>query len=234
MYEILLFGSIKSFVFWLPILIFHSDFANYVLIHCYQKQPQPITTYSDIALWKLIKSGEKQALAVIYERYVNVLYNYAVKICKDPDLIEDSIQDLFIDVWKYRKNLSDTDSVKYYLYFSLRTKIARHASTTSRLISEGIRWDDIKGLVSGSSEQELIESEQLTERARRLKKYLHNLSPRQYEAIVLRFYDEFSFDEIGKIMDMNPQSVRNLIQRGIVQLKQYSQLLISLLFFFVI
>lgn len=165
---------------------------------------------------------------------MNVLYNYAVKICKDPDLIEDSIQDLFIDIWRYRKNLSDTDSVKYYLYFSLRTKIARHSSVTSRLISEGIRWDDIKGLVAGSCEQDLIESEELDERVTRLKKYLHNLSPRQYEAIVLRFYDEFSFDEIGKIMDMNPQSVRNLIQRGIIQLKQYSQLLISLLFFFVI
>ncbi len=171
---------------------------------------------------------------MIYERYVNVLYNYAVKICKDPDLIEDSIQDLFIDIWRYRKNLADTDSVKYYLYFSLRTKIARQSSTASRLISEGIRWDDIKGLASGSFEQELIESEQHDERAMRLKKYLHNLSPRQYEAIVLRFYDEFSLDEIGKIMDMNPQSVRNLIQRGIIQLKQYSQLLISLLFFFVI
>jgi RNA polymerase sigma-70 factor (ECF subfamily) len=182
----------------------------------------------------LIKAGDKKALAVVYERYVNVLYNYAVKICKDPDLIEDSIQDLFIDIWRYRKNLSDTDSVKYYLYFSLRTKIARHSSVTSRLINEGIRWDDIKGLVSGSSEEDFIESEHVDERARRIQKFLHNLSPRQYEAIVLRFYDEFSFDDIGKIMDMNPQSVRNLIQRGLVQLKQYTQLLTSFLLFFLI
>jgi RNA polymerase sigma-70 factor (ECF subfamily) len=88
--------------------------------------------------------------------------------------------------------------------------------------------------VSGSSEEDFIESELVDERARRIQKFLHNLSPRQYEAIVLRFYDEFSFDDIGKIMDMNPQSVRNLIQRGLVQLKQYTQLLTSFLLFFLI
>ena len=60
---------------------------------------------------------------------------------------------------------------------------------------------------------------------------LNNLSPRQYEAIVLRFYNKLSYLEIAEVMDVNEQSVRNLIQRGIESLRQHSQLIVSLLLF---
>jgi RNA polymerase sigma factor (sigma-70 family) len=60
---------------------------------------------------------------------------------------------------------------------------------------------------------------------------LNNLSPRQYEAIVLRFYNKLSYLEIAEVMDVTEQSVRNLIQRGIESLRQHSQLIVSLLLF---
>ena len=181
----------------------------------------------DIELWSRIKRGDKCAFALLYERYVSLLYNYASKICKDKNLVEDSIQDLFIDLWKYRASIAPTTSVKYYLYFALRTRIARASSKVSWFLREGVSWDDIKGFMTISSEMEMIEAETTDEKTRKIQKYLHNLSPRQYEAIVLRFYDEFTYEEIANVMNVNSQSVRNLIHRGLAQLKQYTQLLTS-------
>jgi RNA polymerase sigma-70 factor (ECF subfamily) len=74
-----------------------------------------------------------------------------------------------------------------------------------------------------------VEKEGSDQQLERLKRYLNNLSPRQYEAIVLRFYDEMSYADIAAVMEVNEQSVRNLVQRGLEHLRQYSRLTIPVL-----
>lgn len=46
-----------------------------------------------------------------------------MKICRDEELVKDSIQDLFITLWHSRARLSVSDSIKFYLYASLKRKI---------------------------------------------------------------------------------------------------------------
>lgn len=183
---------------------------------------------NDIDLWSRLKRGDRNAFSALYERYVSCLYNYASKICKDRDLVEDCIQDVFIALWKYRKNLSTTTSVKYYLYRAVRSRLFKSEAAADWALQDGVNWNEVENFVDLSPEEELVAVESLDERTRKLRKYLHNLSPRQYEAIVLRFYEEFSYDEIADIMQVNPQSIRNLIQRGLLQLRQYAQFLASL------
>lgn len=187
-------------------------------------------TRNDIQLWNKLRRSNRDAFSKLYERYVDVLYNYACKICKDKELIEDAIQDLFIDLWKYRKHLSQTTSVRYYLYYALRTRVVRALSKSGNWsFKDGLSWDEVEGLMTSSAEHQQVELEALDEKTKKLRKYLHNLSPRQYEAIVLRFYDDFSYEEIASLMQANPQSIRNLVQRGLSQLKQYGQLLMCFL-----
>ncbi|HLT79864.1 MAG TPA: sigma-70 family RNA polymerase sigma factor [Cyclobacteriaceae bacterium] len=184
-----------------------------------------MTDCSDSALWSGLKKGDRNAFSMLYQRYVGLLYNYASRICKDRDRIQDCIQDVFVALWKYRKNLAATTSVKYYLYRALRSRIFKTSAASEWNVQDGVRWDDMENLIDLSPEEELMSIESGDERTRRLKKYLHNLSPRQYEAIMLRFYDEFSYEEIAQIMGANPQSVRNLVTRGLLQLRQYAQFL---------
>jgi RNA polymerase sigma factor (sigma-70 family) len=51
-------------------------------------------------------------------------------------------------------------------------------------------------------------------------KMLEGLTPRQREAIFLRYFEEMSHDRIAGIMEMNKQSVYNLIHAGIAQLRE--------------
>lgn len=182
----------------------------------------------DVVLWSMLKQGDRKSLSMLYERYVNCLYNYASKVCKDKDLVEDCIQDVFIALWKYHKNLSSTTSVRYYLYRALRRRLFKSAGDAGWAVHDGVNWDDVENLIDPSPEEVLMTIESVDERTLRLRKYLHNLSPRQYEAIVLRFYEEFTYEEIAEIMQVNPQSIRNLIHRGLLQLRQYAQFLASL------
>lgn len=188
---------------------------------------QDIESYN----WDRLRRGEPASLAWLYDRFFGVLYNYGRKLCADTKSVEDGIHDLFVDLWRFRANLSPTTSVRFYLYRSLRRKLLRNTAGEVSLIKNGVIPDHLLQ-TAPCEEQVTIERETDDRRLSHLKKLLDDLSPRQYEAMTLRFYDELSFVEIGEILGVNEQSARNLVQRGLTQLKQYSKLLLtwSLLF----
>lgn len=70
-----------------------------------------------------------------------------------------------------------------------------------------------------SPESELIELEMFYENESKLKSLLTSLPKRQQAVIFLKFYEGLSIEEIAEIMDMNRQSVSNLLHRAILNLK---------------
>lgn len=186
----------------------------------------------DLKYWESIIKGDETAYAKLYEQYFKLLYNYGRKICTDKSRVEDAIHDLFVDLWRYRKNLSITTSVRFYLYRSLRRRLVKSDSKVIWANSdENFAMEDALHLITQSKEHDIIETEIHDQQVHRLKKLLNDLSPRQYEALVLYFYDDFSYDDIATLMDLNPQSVRNLVQRGLMQMRQYIKHIISIFLF---
>ena len=175
---------------------------------------------TDLILWQAFKSGDKEAFSKIYQENIDNLLSYGYRITGDRQLIRDSIQDLFLNLWQTRLNLSDTDSIRFYLYRSLRNKILEGIKKNkySEIDSTNL-FEDIIGVLS--IEDDLIETEQISEQLFRLKRAIQQLPKRQQEIIQLRYYHDFSFDEIAEMMQINNQSVRNLLHRAITELRQF-------------
>ncbi len=75
----------------------------------------------DLENWEGLLGGNHVAFAKYYEGYFKIFYNYG----GDPAQVEDSIHNLFVDLWRSRSNLSKTTSVKLYLFGSLRRRLAK-------------------------------------------------------------------------------------------------------------
>ncbi|MEL6923598.1 MAG: sigma factor, partial [Bacteroidota bacterium] len=73
----------------------------------------------DLRLWEELRAGKAEALNELYDRYVLLLFNYGSKITTDQGLIEDCIQELFVELWEKREKISSTTSVKFYLLKSI-------------------------------------------------------------------------------------------------------------------
>jgi RNA polymerase sigma-70 factor (ECF subfamily) len=185
----------------------------------------------ELQQWDAMREGDEQAFSWLYDRYFKLLYNYGRKIGTSEAALEDGIHDLFVDLWRFRKTLSSTTSVRFYLYRSLRRRLMRNDSRNSYFTSDGSIIEDALKASTPSSEENLIDEEDNHQRIYRLKKLLSDLSPRQYEALILRYYDEMAFDEIAAILNVNEQSARNLVQRGLLQLRHYAKYVISLTLF---
>jgi len=70
-------------------------------------------------LINLIRSGDKNAFARLFEQYYNPLSNYAVTILKYPEIAEEVVQETFIKIWENRQSLNIDISLHAYLYRSV-------------------------------------------------------------------------------------------------------------------
>ena len=168
--------------------------------------------------WKAFKKGDREAFAQIYREQIKGLLNYGYKITSDRRLIEDSIQDLFFDIWTHRTGLGDTSSIRFYLYKALRYKIVRNLKLSGSKLTQDIDLS-VEELAEFSHETYLIGMEVQSLQMANLKQLIANLPQRQREAINLRYYHDFSNEEIARIMGVNYQSACKFIYSALKNLK---------------
>lgn len=174
---------------------------------------------SDITLWKQLKDGEKSALELIYRTYAAQLLKYGRKFSKNDQLIEDCVQDLFIELWRNREGVSMTDSIKPYLLLSLRRKVIRQLDKSKKTVSDK-EPTELDFETEISIDHTLIEQEISSERATQLKTAMENLSKRQKEVIYLKYITGLDYEDISEVMNLNYQSARNLVSSALRALKK--------------
>lgn len=173
----------------------------------------------DVMLWKAFRSGNEKALIVIFERLNKPIYSYGFKITGDSELVKDAIQELFIEIWQNRSRLSDTTSIKFYLFKSLRRKLIRLMNKReNRLFGRLTIAHDNE--TSPSHEFVMISEQVSSEQREGLMRILSKLSARQHEAIFLRYFEELNCEQIAEIMKLRKQVVYNLIHDALTKLKK--------------
>lgn len=187
-------------------------------------------TQLDDNVWRSFKNGDKAAFATLYRFYVGALLNYGNKISRDRALVEDSIQDLFYELWSNRSRISEPTSVKCYLFKALRYKINRNAKANDHSYSLDIGL--FENLASPSHESKLIRFEVESLQMENLRAIIRQLPQRQQEAINLRYYHGFSNEEVAGIMGVNYQSAANFIFSALRKLKLNLKVSVTAILFF--
>lgn len=170
-------------------------------------------------LWKQFLPGDHLALDAIVKRHYNLLYQYGCKFTRDAALVKDCIQDLFLYLWHKREVINETVSVERYLMKALRRRLAR--ALTKAGSTEGMSFLEFKD-TNATIDDQLIQQEQKAALADRIKKCIQQLSKRQQEIIYLRFYLNASAADIADIMQLNRQSVYNLLNDALNKLRQHT------------
>jgi RNA polymerase sigma factor (sigma-70 family) len=174
---------------------------------------------TDLEIWSSFKKGDEKALSFIYASNAEKLYRYGLKFTSESSLVEDSIQDLFLELIRNRKNLGETDNILYYLLKSFRRKLLRKLRMTTQF--EHNKCIEVNNFdIVWSVEHDIIKGEDLKHKRRMLLKALNDLTPRQREAIYLRFSRELNYITIAGIMEISVEACRNIISKAIKSLKR--------------
>lgn len=172
-------------------------------------------------LWKEVRLENQDALAQLFVSTYSGLFQYGYRIIQNEALVKDMIQELFLNLWNKRNEISEAISVKSYLCASLRRallrKIKRQRNRSRR------EYDYISTYTEETlnAEELIYEAETECQKKQQLMEALLYLSDRQKEAVYLKFFDGLSNNEISEVMDVNKQSVYNHISKAIQKMQNH-------------
>lgn len=170
---------------------------------------------SDVELVDLLKSGNQLAYTEIFERYTRVLLRHAFRLLSDHEEAHDVVQDVFLQLWQKREDLSFKTSLSAYLYASVRNRIfnllshqkviLRYAESISSFMVEGynIIEDQIR-------EKEL---------ALIIEKEVDALPPKMREVFLLNKKDELNYREISERLNITSETAKQQVYKAMKILK---------------
>ena len=165
-------------------------------------------------------AGDDKAYAELYNLYSKELYAMGLFLCKDRRLIEDALHDVFTNLFLHRNLLSKVENLKYYLFSSFRHRLFY------LIKKENNKADLDDWMINTVSEKNFsdvwIENEEVNEKNQNLKRLLSYLNDHQREVLYQRFVQGMSIGEIANLLQINYQSVKNIIQRALKKMKDMS------------
>ncbi|MBT31307.1 MAG: hypothetical protein CMO01_16760 [Thalassobius sp.] len=175
---------------------------------------------TDADIWAEIKIGNKKAFDYIYSTYASVLLDYGRHFSHDVDLLEDVLQETYLEIWFKKEKLSLHSSIKFYLFTSFRRKLFKKISTDKKTITLDIDEQFSFYGFSDSVESKYIETELLKQKKQLIETALQKLAPRQKESVYLKYYQNLSFQEVAQVMSITTKSAYKIIAKSLEKLEK--------------
>ena len=160
----------------------------------------------------------KESLSALYKEQADILFSYGCKFTNNRELVKDCIHDIFVKLYE-KEDISSIQNMKFYLLRSLKNHLL---DELSRRHPENI--DEATFSYVHEVPDEVNNSMEIDETAKLQKKFIEKifetLTGRQKEAVYLYYIEELSYDEICQLMGMNYQSVRNIVHRALMKLRE--------------
>jgi RNA polymerase sigma-70 factor (ECF subfamily) len=167
----------------------------------------------ELLKWKL-RRGSVQAMARVYEKYLDSMLTLAMGLLHDADEAQDVVQDVFVSFVRCMGEFQVRGSLRAYLATSVvnraRDRLRRDRQRAGYLSAHrGARPepDQPDELIIGSEE------------AQRLSSAMIQLPQEQREAIVLRLKGGVKFKEIARLQGVPIQTVQARYRYGLSKLR---------------
>lgn len=169
----------------------------------------------DKQTWRNIAEGDKEAYSGLYILYFKKFYNYGRKFTSDVLLIEDCIQELFLDVWRKKESMLEVEVPNSYLFSSFRYTLFNKIKQSQKIVQSNEFAEEPEFSIDFA----IINREVDAALQASLQSALDALTPRQREAIFLRFYEGLSYEEIAAILNITVKATYKIMARSLSSLK---------------
>ena len=175
----------------------------------------------DVRLMLLVSAGDTAAFEELVERHQRLVVGTVARMLGNNSEVEDISQQVFVRVWKSAKRYVPRAKFTTWLLKITRNLVfnelrrrSRHAQTSLQPETEEserpIRDERAIAPDAALLEQELQEA---------VEAAIARLPETQRMAVVLRRYDELSYEEIAEILDQSVPAVKSLLFRARTELR---------------
>ena len=155
---------------------------------------------------------ETDVYVMLYNSYADALYAYGMGFGFDNETVKDVIHDIFLDIMTRQVDLGRIVNIKAYLFRIVHNRLVDlHRSRVDKCDLS----DREPGLrVSLTSLDAMIESEHVLRIRQTIESLLNQLSPKQREALLLRYGCGYSTRETASLLELSFAAAQKLLQRA--------------------
>lgn len=169
---------------------------------------------ADAQIVRAVLGGDTEAFGALVDRYHERCMRLAIHIVGNREDAEDAVQETFLRAYRFLSGYREREKFAAWLYKILvnqcRTILARRQRR--ELPAAEWEWDTTAVIVSCAAEQGALRDE--------LARALASLAPDQCEAVVLRFADDLTYDEMSAITGAGVSALKMRVQRACARLRE--------------
>jgi len=174
---------------------------------------------SDEKLAEIVRTKDKEMYSELVKRYQNKIFSYINRLINNRDEAEDLTQDVFIKVYKNLYGFDIKRKFSSWIYRIAHNESVNYLKKKSYFKILSLEQNEFFMNTLASSEN-IIENIIKNENAQKVKKLLEKLSFSHREVIVLRYFEERSYEEISDILRKPVNTVGTMINRAKGQLEK--------------
>jgi RNA polymerase sigma factor (sigma-70 family) len=178
-----------------------------------------VEAMSDAALVELVLADDQDAFTVLVERYKDAVQNLAYRMLSNAAEAEDVTQETFVRAYTQLATYKPAHKFSTWL-LSIASHLAIDQLRRRRFLAlplEDVPFLDWIVDVGTSPEQSALEGEQQDE----VQTYLQRLPGKYRAVIVLRYWYDFSYEEIARTLNLTPALVKARLHRARELLARY-------------
>ena len=166
------------------------------------------------------QSGDMSAFEALFQHYRGLVFKTAYLMSGNKEEAEDILQEVFVSVWKSRHTFDPTKGkLTTWLYRITINQSSKHRKKQPVLISlDEARSDGFHLAETKSSElpEEFVMTKSKYEK---LTNALNSLDSKHRPVLVLRYFDDLSYDEIAQVLGIPLGTVKSRINQAISTLR---------------
>ncbi len=168
-----------------------------------------------------LRNGNEDALFSLMTIYYKDFFKYGLKLTTDRNLTKDVIQQFILHIWGNRAKFNLVENVESYLFVSFKRFMIRELQKISR--HNSIHVENTND-VEYQDEEFMIVYQQNELLQKMLFKAIESLPRRQKELLLLRYYEQLSFEEISQKTLLSIRTIYNNLHEALKKLRSHDLL----------
>jgi len=190
----------------------------------FKDKPNPYLADPDVCLMIEFQEGNKTAFEDLMHKYYSRLLNFIYRFVGSREIAEDLTQEVFMRVYKSAPSYRPQSKFQTWVFTIARNTSLnelRHNKKVTVSLDETFSSDQgemkrqVKDPHGSNPGEELLHRE----KAAAVKAAINDLPENQRVAVLLRRYEQFSYEEIAQTMNTSVKAVKSLLSRAKENLK---------------